>query len=72
MILETSRPARFPISMAISLGYGIVFATAITLVIVPCLYMMLDDILGLLRFGKRAKREMPGHGRPAGADSAVS
>jgi len=43
MIFETSRQARFMIPMAISLGYGIVFATAITLVIVPCLYMLLDD-----------------------------
>jgi hypothetical protein len=29
--------------MAISLGFGIIFATAIILVIVPCLYMVLDD-----------------------------
>jgi multidrug efflux pump subunit AcrB len=43
MIFETSRQARFLIPMALSLGYGIVFATGITLVIVPCLYIMLDD-----------------------------
>jgi len=43
MIFETSRQARFLIPMALSLGYGIVFATSITLVLVPCLYMMLDD-----------------------------
>jgi multidrug efflux pump subunit AcrB len=43
MIFETSRQARFLIPMALSLGYGIVFATTITLVLVPCLYMMLDD-----------------------------
>ena len=48
MIFETSRQARFMIPMAISLGFGIMFATAITLVIVPCLYMMLDDWHGLL------------------------
>jgi hypothetical protein len=30
--------------MAISLGFGIVFATSIMLVVVPCLYMMLDDL----------------------------
>jgi multidrug efflux pump subunit AcrB len=45
MIFETSRQARFMIPMALSLGYGILFATAITLVIVPCLYMLLDDAL---------------------------
>lgn len=43
MIFETSMQARFLIPMAISLGYGILFATMITLVLVPCLYMLLDD-----------------------------
>lgn len=43
MILEKSMQARFLIPMAISLGYGILFATAITLVLVPCLYLLLDD-----------------------------
>jgi multidrug efflux pump subunit AcrB len=44
MIFETSRQARFMIPMAISLGFGILFATAITLVLVPCLYMMANDV----------------------------
>jgi len=44
MIFETSRQARFMIPMAISLGFGILFATAITLVIVPCLYLMAEDV----------------------------
>jgi multidrug efflux pump subunit AcrB len=44
MIFETSRQARFMIPMAISLGYGILFATAITLVLVPSLYLILEDI----------------------------
>jgi multidrug efflux pump subunit AcrB len=43
MIYETSRQARFMIPMALSLGYGILFATVISLVIVPCLYVMLSD-----------------------------
>lgn len=44
MIFETSRQARFMIPMAISLGYGILFATAITLILVPCLYMVIEDL----------------------------
>ena len=44
MIFETSRQARFMIPMAISLGFGILFATSITLIIVPCLYLMANDI----------------------------
>jgi multidrug efflux pump subunit AcrB len=43
MIFETSRQARFMIPMAISLGFGILFATTITLILVPCLYMMAND-----------------------------
>jgi len=33
--------------MAISLGFGIIFATSIILVIVPCLYMVLEDVRSL-------------------------
>lgn len=45
MIFETSRQARFMIPMAISLGYGILFATMLILIIVPCLYLIVDDVL---------------------------
>ena len=44
IILETSRQAYNLIPMAISLGFGIVFATAIILAIVPCIYMIFEDI----------------------------
>jgi multidrug efflux pump subunit AcrB len=44
IILETSRQAYHLIPMAISLGFGIVFATSIILIIVPCLYMVLEDV----------------------------
>ena len=44
IILETSRQAYYLIPMAISLGFGIIFATAIILVIVPYLYMIVADI----------------------------
>lgn len=47
MIFETSRQARFLIPMAISLGFGILFATVITLVLIPSLYLILEDILAL-------------------------
>jgi hypothetical protein len=32
------------IPMAISLGFGILFATSITLVLVPCLYIIAEDV----------------------------
>ncbi|MBR2514257.1 MAG: efflux RND transporter permease subunit [Halomonas sp.] len=44
MILETSRQARFMIPMAISLGFGMIFATVILLVLVPCLYLGLENL----------------------------
>jgi multidrug efflux pump subunit AcrB len=44
IILETSRQAYYLIPMAISLGFGIIFATSIILVIVPCSYMVLEDV----------------------------
>jgi multidrug efflux pump subunit AcrB len=49
MIFETSRQARFLIPMAISLGYGLLFATMITLLLVPSLYMIVEDVKGLRR-----------------------
>lgn len=44
MLLETSIQAQMIIPMAISLAFGIVFATVITLLLVPSLYMILDDL----------------------------
>jgi multidrug efflux pump subunit AcrB len=44
MLLERSAQAQFMIPMAISLAFGIVFATIITLLLVPSLYMILDDM----------------------------
>jgi multidrug efflux pump subunit AcrB len=32
------------IPMALSLGFGIVFATVITLALVPCLYLIIEDV----------------------------
>jgi multidrug efflux pump subunit AcrB len=49
MIFEQSRQARFMVPMAISLGYGILFATGITLLIVPSLYLMVEDAARLKR-----------------------
>lgn len=50
MILETSVQAQFLIPMAISLGFGIMFATGITLLLIPTLYMILEDFRHLAGF----------------------
>ena len=39
--------------MAISLAFGVLFATAITLFLVPSLYLMLEDFLSL--WGRRSE-----------------
>jgi len=43
MIVETSLQARFLIPMAVSLGFGVLAATMIMLLIVPCSYLILED-----------------------------
>ncbi|MFC1736547.1 efflux RND transporter permease subunit, partial [Candidatus Hydrogenedentota bacterium] len=48
MIFETSVQARFLIPMAISLGYGILFATGIALILVPSLYLIVEDVRRVL------------------------
>jgi multidrug efflux pump subunit AcrB len=44
IIFETSLQATYLIPMAVSLGFGIVFATALILFLVPCLYLVLEDV----------------------------
>jgi multidrug efflux pump subunit AcrB len=43
MIFETSVQARFLVPMALSLGFGVLVVTPIALVVVPALYMVIED-----------------------------
>ncbi|RLV61535.1 efflux RND transporter permease subunit [Parashewanella curva] len=47
----TSMQAKMVIPMAVSLGYGVLFATVVTLVLVPCIYLFIEDIKGQVRRG---------------------
>ena len=58
IVFERSLQAQVVIPMAISLAFGILFATVITLVLVPALYMVLDDIKSILSKTHRAKRDL--------------
>jgi multidrug efflux pump subunit AcrB len=49
ILFQTSTSAQFLIPMATSLGFGILFATVITLILVPCNYLMLRDMEQQLR-----------------------
>jgi len=53
MILEKSLQARFLIPMAVSLGFGVLFATGITLLLIPSGYVILEDVKRV--FGVRSR-----------------
>lgn len=50
LLFEKSTQAQFLIPMAVSLGFGILFATVITLFLVPVNYMVLEDSKRLWRW----------------------
>jgi multidrug efflux pump subunit AcrB len=55
LLFEKSTQAQFLIPMAVSLGFGILFATIITLFLVPINYLIMEDIK---RYGVRYKNDM--------------
>lgn len=66
MILETSVQARFLIPMAVSLGFGVMFATVITLILVPSVYLIIDDAKrGMAWLNRQYRGEEEGEGAPA-------
>ncbi len=56
LLLETSVQAQMLIPMAISLGFGVLAATAITLLLVPAIYLIVEDVKAAL-FGRDARVE---------------
>jgi multidrug efflux pump subunit AcrB len=67
IMLETSMQAQMLIPMAISLSFGIIFATIITLFLIPSLYLLQGDFGQLLTDGKNLllNRDPESQGRPA-------
>ena len=57
LMLERSFEAAFLVPMAVSLAFGVIFATFITLVLVPTAYLILDDV-------KRGARRLFGRDEP--------
>ena len=49
LILETSIQAQTLVPMAVSVAFGVLFATLISLCLVPSIYLILDDVKTLLR-----------------------
>lgn len=53
IMFETSLQAQFVIPMAVSLGFAVLYATLVTLLLVPCLYLILQDIRTPFSYIKR-------------------
>jgi multidrug efflux pump subunit AcrB len=86
LLLERSVQAQFLIPMAISLGFGVLFSTAVSLLLVPAIYLILDDLRALPGALRRAAARRAGviaaaapaadaeperlHGAPDGARGA--
>ena len=61
MVFETDVQARFLIPMAVSLGFGVMFATFITLILIPAVYLMLEDVTNLIRGKARTAAALAAH-----------
>lgn len=58
LILETSIQAQFLIPMAVSLAFGVLFATFISLLLVPASYLLLDQwLINLANLSNKIRRK---------------
>lgn len=65
-LMTTTTPATGPfLPIAISLAWGVLFATVITLLLVPCLYMMIEDLMAQRDKLVRAVSQLLGNKRPS-------
>jgi multidrug efflux pump subunit AcrB len=53
IFFEVSAQAQIVIPMAISLAFGVLFATIVTLILIPSLYLIIEDIKGLFKRRKK-------------------
>ncbi len=50
LLMESSLQAQFLIPMAVSLGFGVLFATVITLYLIPCALLLAEDLGKAIRW----------------------
>ena len=53
IFFEVSAQAQIVIPMAVSLAFGVLFATIVTLVLIPCLYLIIEDLRVMFRRKKK-------------------
>jgi multidrug efflux pump subunit AcrB len=49
IFFETSAQAQIVIPMAVSLSFGVLFATIVTLIFIPSLYVIIEDLRGVFK-----------------------
>lgn len=65
LMFDNSLQAQFLIPMAVSLAYGVLFATGITLLLIPCVLVVADDIrVGWRRFVAWYRKPFSGITKP--------
>ena len=64
LLLEKSMGAQFVIPMGVSLAFGVLFATVISLFLVPCGYLILEDLKHLFLPGEQEPPEEPAQDSP--------
>ncbi|WP_286269985.1 efflux RND transporter permease subunit [Thalassotalea hakodatensis] len=57
VFFETSMQAQIVIPMAVSLSFGVLFATVVTLILIPTLYVVFEDLKRLIRRKKSIDSE---------------
>jgi len=60
IMFETSLQAQLVIPMTLSLGWGIVFGTVLSLLMIPSLYLVIEDLRRVLPGRQRQERLVPG------------
>jgi multidrug efflux pump subunit AcrB len=66
LMMERSVQAQFLIPMAVALAFGVLFSTFITLGLVPALYVILEDIQRMFRWGWGTDPDSEEHAHEAG------
>jgi multidrug efflux pump subunit AcrB len=76
MMFDTAMAARMTIPLAITLAFGVLFTAVTTLVLLPCMYLVLEDVTMLATGTKRTRsgerREPGSHAAEASAESEAA
>lgn len=71
ILMEKSLQAQFLIPMATSLAFGVLFATFITLLLVPCSYLILEDYKRFFVWWWRGIRRLPKESKTQVSETAA-